>query len=259
MFDITTHQRVGGRQDQEDFMTVIEHYYGFVFSHTLAVFDGHGGHVVAKTCSENLQRVMEETKAGSVPELFKKVFTSLQEMVRDMQGGTTASIVSYSSSSDEVYFATVGDSPVIVIDDAGNVFMSRSHGTSEDLAGVSEAIQRGASFGDGRLYSGYTEDGWKRYGVNMTRALGRSLFDGVLRRDPEVGLIKKPRHVLVASDGITLLKQGWFSRKSQRLFGGIIDRLEDGFSAQDILGFTRLYKDDDNSTAIVAHWVDEEV
>lgn len=120
MYNITTLQ--GQRQYMEDTYLVEENFINGLSLY--AVFDGHGGDIVAKKCSENLKEVLlenlQETQFNIAISLTK-TFIALDEMfdiAESYMTGTTCLVIL--RGHDNIWVANCGDSRVII--NAGDSF-----------------------------------------------------------------------------------------------------------------------------------------
>lgn len=120
MFNITALQ--GRRQYMEDTYLVQENLINGLSLY--AVFDGHGGDIVARRCSENLQEILLENLQKThfnIAISLTKTFIALDEMfdiAESYMTGTTCLVIL--RGHDNIWVANCGDSRVII--NAGDSF-----------------------------------------------------------------------------------------------------------------------------------------
>lgn len=190
----------GGRYYQEDRLIV---YWVPDEGYLLAVFDGHGGAECAEYCANRLIPLYHEVRnsllVASFEAVVKKVFYKLNESTQHMGSGCAASIALIPKNGKEVIVGVLGDSPVLVKQENGDLWLSPEHNVRSNPSEVEAAKERGGWVSGGYLYSTYSGGG-----LQMSRALGDVSLDRVLNREPEVFRlpIGAGSFVLVATDGL---------------------------------------------------------
>src|SRR3990167_9674146 len=111
-------------------------------------------------------------------------------MTRQFREGSTLSIAWVREDHDEVSVAVLGDSPVIVVDQLGQVHVSPEHNVRTNLAERNAMVARGGSYRNGYVYNQLD------VGFQVSRALGDGDLDRILSREPEIYTIKNPRWVV---------------------------------------------------------------
>ncbi len=185
----------GPRRFQEDryFFDRVEHGW------LLAVMDGHNGDTAAKLCAERIGDYFREASKLVDPyQVMDHLVSSLRTDTDHCVEGSTLSVAWIREDKDDVVVAVLGDSPVLVIDQAGEVHWGPNHNISTNAKERSAAIERGAGYDE----RGYIFEPSGRYGLQVSRALGDSLLKEVIVREPEVVIISQPQIVLVATDGL---------------------------------------------------------
>ncbi len=205
----------GGRKTQEDrFIDTridlpgIPHGQGRL----MAVMDGHGGSDwTAELIRQNIAHIFTEVlreNSRLLPEAMKETVKELGEIVRQQISGSTLSMVYIPDDESRAYVGILGDSPVIISDDAGNVNVSPLHSSYTNAQERLEAIARG-----GKLYF-VEEDVDRKFprianikaGLHASalRDLGSAQWEGIFSNEPEVYAVPlgPESFVLLATDGI---------------------------------------------------------
>ena len=240
MSTVTSSWMQGSRRYQEDrsFLRMLEN--GWV----LAVMDGHGGDDVAKLCASELEHLVP-TKIlprEDVEKLLKDIVSALAVKTRSYFEGSTLSMACVLEDRNEVVIAILGDSPVIVIDDRGKVHVSPEHNVRSNISELRAALARG-----GIINKGYLCNKAGGPGIQMSRALGDTDLDPILSREPEIYTVKKPRWVIVGSDG--LLDPG--HRESKRHIDEVVSMCRQGATAERLIQRAKELQTEDNVTALV--------
>lgn len=231
----------GRREEQED-----RFYFGDLPSRKptgviLAVMDGHAGYQVSEMCLEEFNKFIPETLPDDydAQKILRDFIEYLNEKTKDCYAGTTLSIAWIEYQRDEVVIATLGDSPVVVIDKNQTTHISRFHNSQINVEERDAALKRG-----GFLYGGYIAVGKHR--IQVTRALGDSPFGEIISKEPEIFIVKHPRSVVVASDG--MLDQ-------QHNAGGLVSEItktRQGEScAQSLMKWAKQRRLEDNTTVLM--------
>jgi serine/threonine protein phosphatase PrpC len=80
----------------------------------LAVMDGHGGSRAADACLEELPRAFEASLSFQQGEIvLRYTVEKLVRATKDMEEGSTLSLVWVREDRDEATIAVIGDSPVL--------------------------------------------------------------------------------------------------------------------------------------------------
>jgi serine/threonine protein phosphatase PrpC len=113
------------------------------------------------------------------------------------RAGSTFSAALILENHKKVSIAVLGDSPVIVLDQDGQLHISPEHNVRSNLKERKAAQKRGGIYRDGYIF---THD--ETRGLQMSRALGNAHLNEILLREPDVYTITNPQWILVASDGV---------------------------------------------------------
>lgn len=196
-YSVTYVQRQGPRTNQEDriFYKRIngQSYNGWL----LAVMDGHGGSSVAELCANEIDSLFMLQDADHTEEALLNLVSALDAKTTHFHEGSTLSVACVLEDYDKVSIAVLGDSPVIVLDDKGELHVSPDHNVRSNKGEREIAEKRGGICKDGYLYK---KDG--DHGLQLSRALGDAYLEGVISREPEVYTIESPQWILIASDGL---------------------------------------------------------
>ncbi|MBI3632256.1 MAG: protein serine/threonine phosphatase 2C family protein [Candidatus Vogelbacteria bacterium] len=223
----------------------------------LAVFDGHSGSTVVEIVSKNLLVVfgseyqkMKSNCPVDYEKLLRLVTAKLDDMVKDTEsGGSTMSLVFIPNENEGrvAYVAVIGDSPVVITDNVGKIFIGPDHNVRNNLKERKAAELRGGLYpGDGYLY-----EPQGRHGLQLARDLGnRKKFGNVLSHEPDTARVclGEESIVLIASDGVfdpahetdTMLQAKHF-----------VDMIRAGSDAKDLVEDAIARQTGDNVTAIV--------
>ena len=195
---ITTASEIGSRDHQEDRFVVVKYNGGAL----LAVMDGHSGDEVSEYLAKALPEVFNGKRSDfSIHHTLLATFKTLDEGTRDKQAGSTLSVVYVSKRKRTAYVATLGDSPVIILQNPDDPvpWISPEHNAMTNEKERKAAVERGAVYIRGYLYD---PDG--NHGVQLCRALGDQDLGTFLGRTPEIFHIPilHGSVILLASDGI---------------------------------------------------------
>lgn len=242
-FDLSVASEKGRRPYQEDTKVV---YWVPEEGYLLAVFDGHGGLEVAEDCAKRLiplyHEIRNELLVVNFETIISKIFSKLNQKTNYMGAGSTASIVFIPESGNEVLVGVLGDSPVLVRNADGIIWLSPEHNIRTNVAEATAARQRGGFIANGYLFSSYHGGG-----LQMSRALGDTELDKVLLREPEIFRLPlgADGFVLVASDGV-------FDPSHQNDESKVIaEKIENGALAKDLVDAALAVPTNDNVTAIL--------
>lgn len=233
MQNITHATAQGPRPYQED--RLVTHINGE--QSLLVVLDGHGGAEVAEHCATRLQTLdtLPDTESGMLG-----MVQILAAETDDMEAGSTLSMVSVTAEG--AIIAVLGDSPVITMDQEGQLRVSPEHNVRTNLAERAAAEARGGSYANGYIWLG-------EEGLQMSRALGDSHLSSILSREPEIYTVSDPRWVLVLSDGV--LDPG--HAEPSELIGDLQQLMTTITEpkAQDVLDWALARGLDDNATVVL--------
>lgn len=194
---IATASKKGSRYHQEDRFfayTPTDDMGGLL----LGVLDGHGGDEVSTLLEQLLPIIWQRHACFQKPEeIFKRVFAEAHEYTKLMRSGSTTSLVYISPLENFAHIAVLGDSPVIVEQGDGQIYVGPDHNARSNVAEREAAITRGATY-DGA----YVYDNILLEGLQMTRAFGDTSLSRILNREPEIATVTLGRWLLVGSDGL---------------------------------------------------------
>lgn len=246
MITEATHQ--GRRPYQED------RYFSFSNPHGtwMGVFDGHGGDGCAKMALSLITPLINSTYTPSSPikEVFTEIFSKLNSATIGLHSGCTASLAFIPSSQDVVHVAVLGDSPIIIRKNDGNIWIAPEHNVSTNESEVIAAVGRGGYIATG---GAYLVDSYNRLGVGlqMTRALGDVELSRVLNREPEIFSIPigESSFVLVCTDGA--FDPSHYKTVKESSAAIIIKLIETGADASSIVNRAIKIPTRDNVTAVL--------
>jgi len=196
-FAYTAATAKGQRPYQEDrhiaFHTLND---GMVF----AVADGHGGYTTAQYVVDILQNLWDAhamANLGTPKTWLSLIVRRLAEDTEYFADGCTLSIVYVPPTEAKAYVAVLGDSPVIIKDAEGKIYVSPSHNVRSNLGERERAEGRGGSYYNGYIWF----DGC---GLQMTRGLGDTAMAKILNREPEIETVSLGPNsfILLATDGL---------------------------------------------------------
>lgn len=250
--NVSQYTAQGERKYQED-RFIVQHLKGFPDGSNvlfMAVMDGHGGAEVSdfleKHFIEIFIKIAIDPKAEkhNWAEALKFAVVLIGEMTKDMQSGSTISIVIVPDNEQRAYVAVIGDSPVIILDANGQLNLSPDHNARSNEQERQSAISRGAVYDNQYLRDPVTGDG-----LQMSRSLGDSTMASFLSREPDVYSVKLGSHsvVIVASDGVLDPLHEDTSIQEKRL----AEMVAKGAGAQALVEDALNRKTGDNATAVV--------
>lgn len=234
---VTAATRKGPRPYQED-----RYYEAYIPDREwqlIAVMDGHGGDEVSSFCEKNIHRMFSLEKRDPKGRLSQLV-SNLNSATRRYESGSTFSAVIISRNIATV--AVLGDSPVIILDSKGELYVSPEHNVRTNLKERQTAQKRGAYYDRGYVWVGDS-------GLQMSRALGDSPLDSILCRKPEIYEIKNSVWILVASDGI--FDPSHDHEETKMLLKDIEKFAKKGADADAIMDWASERGLNDNATAVV--------
>ena len=239
---VTRAQEQGPRDYQED-RSFVKHIVGPRYSlWLLAVMDGHGGWGVAELCANEIGGLFTLKDADHTEEALLRLVSKLNTKTARFQEGSTLSVACVLENHNKVSIAVLGDSPVVVLDDKGQLHVSPEHNIRSNQKERENAERRGGICENGYLYR---EGG--NQGLQLSRALGNAYLSRIIVREPEVYTIVGPQWVLVASDG--LIDPG--HTQSQALFQEIEEYAKQHASASTLMEWALSRRLKDNATALV--------
>ncbi len=235
----------GGRASMED----------RVFSVTrgdlslLCVFDGHGGEAAADACVQVVQTCDLAQAQANGRRFLHDLVSAMRNETRDMECGTTASLVLVSSRRRYAAGAFLGDSPIFVKAPGGSIRMQILHSVSGNDAERTAAEARGGECWPSRNGTFLSPRGG-RTGRAVTRALGDADMGRVLSREPEFisfPLSHRKGFVLAASDGfIPDYDAGFFD------INDVAAKIGEGCDAWALMNWRRTFPMSDNAS--IALW-----
>src|SRR3989344_948795 len=168
----------------------------------LAVMDCYNGTNAVDTVSGNLAFYLElglkETE-GNIGEGLRAAIRYLSSATEHENSGTTLSLVVISAGEMVAHVAVIGDSPVFIQNQQGEIFLIPDHNALTDIAGRKAAESRGAIYDR----NGYLRDPQTGTRLQMSRVLGDGDMPFV-GREPDIYERRRSADafVVVASDGI---------------------------------------------------------
>jgi serine/threonine protein phosphatase PrpC len=246
MKSVTHATAQGARNHQEDHLVVATVPDGQL----LAVMDGHGGSEVSSILAQRLVPVWMQMSDGETDgdELIKKVFMSLAMETCFLEAGSTMSLVFIGEQADAVAVAVVGDSPVFVKTAGAFPWIAPEHNARDNEKERAAAEKRGGIYLNGYMWNSKGKFSDLGRGLQMTRAFGDADCEFIIG-EPEISVIsiQKPAWVLVASDGLIDPTH----RNATAEHDAIIDLLNQGAEAKDLVNRAVRLQTNDNATAIV--------
>lgn len=196
--------RQGARPYQEDRHICLRIDNSYLKGWLLAVMDGHsinghGGELVAELCAKKIKKLFRITDEGQAEESLRCLVADLNSQTEPYPEGSTFSAVLLLDNNPKISVAVLGDSPVIVLDQDGNMHVSPEHNVRSNPKERKAAEQRGGIYMKGYIWNDLGSLG---RGLQMGRALGDSYLGKILSREPDVYTIQNPQWALVASDGV---------------------------------------------------------
>jgi serine/threonine protein phosphatase PrpC len=239
----------GQRSYQEDRIFTLTGEQGTL----LAVFDGHGGAQVSHLASEELPGIFADliTAPKAKPrQVLKAAIHKLNIMTQHFNPGSTISLAFIPFNKRIVYCAVMGDSPILVKDNKGNINISPDHNVRTNEPERIAAMDRGGFTEGGYLYAHFNGPG-----LQMARALGDAQLNSVLSRQPDIYSVRvnKDSFVIVASDGAFDPGHYDFKKSAE----AVVKLVEAGADAQAIVDRAVKLPTGDNVSAIVARFANE--
>jgi len=237
---ITTATDMGGRSHQEDGFVIFRGRKGVL----LAVMDGHTGDGTAVFVAENLKRIFAPAiKRFGARRALSVIFNKLNLLTREMESGSTLSVVWITKKGARAHIAILGDSPIIVKTPGHDTWLAPEHNVRTNLKDRGAAVRRGGTYGNGYLFGSGDK------GLQLSRALGDSELDDVLDRTPEIFSvpIKKGTAIILASDGVLDPSHEESTAHVERL----VKMVMSGSGAKDLVEDALRRRTGDNVTAVV--------
>jgi serine/threonine protein phosphatase PrpC len=224
----------------------------------LAVMDGHGGDTVADLIAANIEsRFLKELDQaeGDVVSSLKFMIRDFVEETENSIDGSTLSVVYISEPQDsgdtEIVTAVIGDSPVLIKPDNGELRISDEHNIAVNLQDAHRIRDNNRELYDrGVLSLGPRFLGVGTNFIQLTRSIGDSSFNGVLLREPSI-----QKHQIVGSYTVILASDGVvFDDKCERrlIYEQLASRAEpESCTAESLVDWTLAQGADDNVTLIL--------
>lgn len=198
---VTSDSVQGSRSHQEDRyrvhrFTAAEGASGWL----LGVMDGHNGAEAAEECWKAIPELFSLRGPEDAEGALRRLVAELDERTRGMRAGSTVCLACVLESHTRVVAATLGDSPVLILDCQGRLLVGPHHNVRTNLEERRRAEARGGAY-DG---IGYLVNPATGYGLQMARALGDRAMGEILSREPELltAELGPGSVVLLASDGL---------------------------------------------------------
>lgn len=243
---MTSATHMGLRYYQEDRYFTAGYEQGFL----IGVFDGHGGTHTSSYAVEEFPAIFSDEiyKAKSPRTAMRRAVKKLSDATRKYANGSTLSVVWIPATGNTVTCAVIGDSPIIIKDNKGQINIGPDHNVRSNKAEAEAAVKRGGVIINGYLCGSRYSEG----GLQMARALGDAFLDDVLLRTPDIYSVKvnKDSFVIVATDGAFDPGHAEFDKAAE----AVIKLVEGGSEAQAIVDRALEIKTGDNVTAIVARF-----
>lgn len=240
---VTSAVKRGPRSYQEDYNFQIRIKNSSVQGWLIAVMDGHGGKSVAEICAQEMGKLFQPQTAIQSEETLRSLVEALHAKTlhfRDV--GSTLSVAYILASHHKVSIAVLGDSPVAVLDQKGQLHLSPEHNVRSNAKERIAAEQRGGVYREGYLY---TRGG--DHGLQLTRALGDTHLNGVISHEPDIYTINDPQWILVASDGLFDPSHS----NTNRLLEEMKEYAKQRSTADDLMKWAEKRGLKDNATAVV--------
>ena len=232
-----------------------------------AVFDGHGGSQVSNFLYRNVKNAFDAVANNPALPLIEMkmrgLFDWLTERTKDMEEGSTGSIVFIPSELDRAYVGVLGDSPVIIRTGQGqiitppdisinlpttfgDIWISPEHNVRANPAEVRRIQNQG-----GYVFGGYAFPGDEKFtsgGLQLTRLFGDADYASIVSREPQIFEVplQAGSFVLVASDGLIDPAHG-----SKAAAADIVDMIGQGKTATGLVKYAIGVPTGDNASAIL--------
>ena len=196
------------REEMQDAMIVSSTKHGDRCYDVFAVMDGHGTVNTVRYCHTHLMTYFNAalSKTNSVRDALKLVFKRLDHETneKNIDGGTTLSMVVYDRIRKKTFCANVGDSAVHVV----RVEEAKPGVMKHKILRMSHNHNVNARSEKRRVINSsdhYIADGYvctDTTSLAMTRAIGDHDVGKVIMAEPYVREVSNPNYIIIASDGI---------------------------------------------------------
>ncbi|MDP3697081.1 MAG: PP2C family protein-serine/threonine phosphatase [Candidatus Taylorbacteria bacterium] len=251
--DAATH--CGARSYQQDRFVVHRIRQGKEKGWLLAVADGHGDSAeVAEFCEKNLADYFTKFigKAKSITNeahknVIKSTVKTLSDLTKNMDSGSTLSLVYISETKGMAFVGILGDSPIIIRGRKGSLIISPEHNARTNLAERKAATKRGAIYSGGYIWDDPQSD--MRSGLQLTRALGNKKLARFISRKPEIYSVNlgPDSFVVVMSDGV--VDPG--HKDPDTISHNLASLIENGATAADLVNDALKRRTGDNVTTVL--------
>ena len=215
----------------------------------IAVMDGHGGTAVSDRIAKVIPTIWRKHIAfpASIFTAMKDTFEDIATLTNTMYEGSTLSLVFIPKANDVVFVAILGDSPVVIQNDEGQIHISPMHNARSNPAELAAAQERGGFF-DGN----YIRISYDGPGLQMTRVMGDREMGRIVSRIPEVYTqkVNGDSFVLVATDGLFDPS----NRNTEVEAGTVAQYIREGASAETLVNRAIATPTGDNVTAVLVRF-----
>ena len=231
----------GRRQAQEDRLVACQDPR--IHGTLVGVFDGHGGEQVSEQAAAITPGLMVKALRRyprNYQLALQAVFTLLLEEFEEISTvGSTCSLVYIPKTANFAYFGILGDSPVVVIDNRGQLVFGQVH-NRHNPEEIRRLEKRGA------VVSGSYFENAEGDGIAVSRALGDAEFPFLIRT-PQLGKIAlgSRSQILVGSDGLFCL------RNPDKDLVRLAEQLAWGVTARELVDDAYKQGSSDNITAVI--------
>jgi serine/threonine protein phosphatase PrpC len=157
---VTAATRQGKQTFQEDFYVHLHlANENGLEGELLAVMDGHGESAAAKLCADEIPKLYRIENAADAENSLRQLVRELDAKTRHMSSGTTVSLALVLYKPSQVSVAILGDSPVVVLDNRGELHHSPDHNVIWNPDERAAARKRGATIREGYIFAPGCEDG----------------------------------------------------------------------------------------------------
>jgi serine/threonine protein phosphatase PrpC len=219
----------------------------------LAVMDGHGGartaEILERSIGDVFKRSLDNHK-DDASEALRNAVGELHKLTKDQKEGATLSMVYVPRNENRAYVAVLGDAPVYILDENGNLVTSPEHKISNLTEKEMEALTRKGIESDAYVFG----DRLRKPGagaINLARALGDGPFGDLLGKEADVYSVplSEKSIILIGSDGIIYPTASKTEQSEQPdLFLSLING---GADARSIVNMAKVNGSTDNITAMV--------
>lgn len=211
----------------------------------LAVFDGHAGDMVAIHACFRFEEyfLAHFAKGERSSDALQMAIAQLATATCEYVAGSTVSAIFIPLHRRYAYVAVVGDSPVIIRDRDGKVWVAPEHNARTNEREREAALQRGARYDMGYLW---TADG--EHGLQLSRAIGDRHL-AFLSQESEIHAVPlgEESFAIVASDGVVDASHNYSAVYAKR----VAEIIAGGGDASTIVEDALARRTGDNVTAVV--------